>query len=82
VLEAERFPVVEVGNANQFVYDETLVVHRDDGDAAQAVLDTLPVGKVVPSRGMYVFDTDVLVVVGKDWPLGFKPGDNPPEQTE
>jgi len=66
-LQANGFQVPEVGNANQFVYDETLVVYRDDEEAARMVAGTLPHGRLVPGRGMYTFSTDVLVVVGKDW---------------
>lgn len=68
MLTAAGFPVVSVANANQFVYDTTLVVYRDDALAADRVLKELPVGRRVASRGMYLFDTDILVVVGKDWP--------------
>lgn len=69
-LKKAGFKVGEVGNANQFVYDETLVVYEDDSRLAEAVVDALGRGKVVQSRGMYSFGTDVLVVVGKDWELG------------
>ena len=80
VLGAEGFTVVEIGNANQFVYDETLVVYREDQPRAEAVASALPVAKVIPSRGMYAFESDVLVVIGKDWPVGYKPGDPKPTQ--
>lgn len=66
-LNAAGFSISEVGNANQFVYDQTLVVYEDDERLAQMVLDSLGMGRLVPSRGMYAFSTDVLVVVGKDW---------------
>ncbi len=66
-LEAAGFEVGEVGNANQFVYDETLIVYRDAEDKAQVVAEALGLGKPVASRGMYAFSTDILVVVGKDW---------------
>lgn len=67
-LQPVGFQIVEKGNANQFVYDETLVVHNDGGEAeAQAVVDALGMGRIVASRGMYTFDSDILVVVGKDW---------------
>lgn len=69
LLKRAGFNVVEVGNANQFVYDRTLVVYATDAAKAkaQAVAAALPTGDLVPSRGMYAFKTDVLVVVGKDW---------------
>lgn len=66
-LTSAGFEVGEVGNANQFVYDETLIVYQDDEAGASAVKESLGFGKLVASRGMYAFDTDILVVVGKDW---------------
>lgn len=68
VLDPLGYDVGEVGNANQFVYDETLVVYDGDNEAlANQVAADLPIAKVVASRGMYAFETDILVVVGKDW---------------
>ncbi len=67
ILSAGGFQVGEVGNMNQFVYEETLVVYKDRKAAAELVVEALPVGKAVASRGMYAFNTDVLVVVGTDW---------------
>lgn len=61
------FRVGEIGNMNQMVYDETLIVYKKNKDRATLVSEALGRGKVVSSRGMYTFDTDVLVVVGKDW---------------
>ncbi len=73
-LRAGRYNVADVGNMNQFVYDETLVVYKDEDEPlAQMVLDTIGQGRVLHYRGMYAFDTDVLVVVGKDWQLGRTP---------
>jgi len=66
-LSAAGIPVGEVGNANQFIYDETLIVYRDEEAAALAVQDALGRGKPVASQGMYSFDSDVLLVVGTDW---------------
>lgn len=67
VLTGAGFNVTNVGNANQFVYDRTLVVYDEERALADTVLKALPKGEVVASRGMYEFSTDVLVVVGKDW---------------
>ncbi|HZL04584.1 MAG TPA: LCP family protein [Coriobacteriia bacterium] len=67
ILTAAGFNVTNVGNANQFVYDRTLVVYDEERALADTVLKALPKGEVVASRGMYEFTTDVLVVVGKDW---------------
>ena len=69
-LTSAGFTVGEVGNANQFVYDETLIVYADDSAAATLVQEQLGAGRVVESRGMYTFSTDILLVVGKDWKIG------------
>jgi hypothetical protein len=61
------YTVGEVGNANQFVYKETLVVYSTDRTAAVQVASDLPAAKIVESRGMYSFSTDILVVVGEDY---------------
>ena len=52
-----------------YVYDETLVVYNDDAfeAAAETVVASLGLGRTVPGAGFYTFDTDVLVVLGKDW---------------
>jgi len=73
ILKGLGYAVSGVGNANQFVYEETLVVHKDKAAAATQVAGDLPKAKVVASRGMYEFTTDILVVVGKDfatWQIG------------
>jgi hypothetical protein len=68
LLTGAGFTVGEVGNADQFVYEETLVVYSgDDRSGADLIASQLDRGRVVQSRGMYSFNTDVLVVVGKDW---------------
>ncbi len=67
ILKAAGFSVGEVGNANQFVYDKTLIVYKDNKAAADLVAKSLPTGSVIAGRNMYEFTTDVLVVVGKDW---------------
>lgn len=67
ILRKAGYAVGEVGNANQFVYDETLVVYNTDQAAAVQVANSLPKARVVESRGMYAFSTDILVVVGKDY---------------
>lgn len=66
-LRNTDFRVGEIGNMNQMVYPETLIVYKKNKDRATLVSEALGKGKVVSSRGMYTFDTDVLVVVGKDW---------------
>jgi hypothetical protein len=60
----------EIGNANSFVYDTTLVIYQDDARkaAAEDIRKRLGYGKLVSSEGRYTFAGDVLVVVGDDFP--------------
>lgn len=69
LLKDDGFDVVDIGNTDAAVYPETLVVYKDDGfeAAAQTVVEALDTGRTVKSSGFYTFDTDVLVVLGKDW---------------
>jgi len=74
IIKARAFDVVGTGNAGRFVYDDTLVVYKDEPNSAEQVAAALPPGaKLVESRGMYSFDSDVLVVIGKDWDLAKVP---------
>jgi LCP family protein required for cell wall assembly len=59
----------EIGNANSFVYKETLIVYRDDSDraAAEDIRARLGYGRVIPSLDRYLFEGNVLVVVGDDF---------------
>lgn len=67
ILRGHGYAIGEVGNANQFVYDETLVVYKTDRAAAMQVAADLPKARAIEGRGMYAFSSDVLVVVGKDY---------------
>lgn len=69
ILEEAGYRVSETGNADSYVYDETLVVYHDSAyrEAAMSVVETLGVGRAVASNGFYTFNTDVLVVFGSDW---------------
>lgn len=68
-LEAAGFAIESTGNAAMFVYDETLVVYDEDAQeaSAQAVIAALGQGRAVQNPGSYVFDGDILVVVGGNW---------------
>ena len=72
-LTAAGFNVAKVGNAEQPVYDETLVVYKSaEGQGigrAKAVINTLGVGRAVEGDIYYKFDpdVDVLVIVGADY---------------
>ncbi len=63
------YEIQDVGNANQFVYTETLVIYNDDDDLeiANDIISVLGKGTAVQSAGRYSFDGDLLVVVGSDW---------------
>lgn len=62
------YPVKETGNMSQFVYGKTLIVYKTGTDKQAAIVrDTLGYGDVVAAAGLYKFNTDILVVVGKDW---------------
>lgn len=68
ILQAKGFKLKDVGNANQNVYKKTLIIYKTDIGAAQLVGQYLPPGtRVVQSRGMYAYDTEILIVIGKDW---------------
>lgn len=63
------YDVTETGNTDTYAYTETLVVYLDEAfaDAAESVVQSLGMGRVVDGTGFYEFDTDVLVVLGSDW---------------
>ena len=69
VLTNNGFKVDETGNAESFVYDETLVIYREEKDktAAEAIVQALGKGRTVSAGVYYSLKTDVQVVVGKDW---------------
>ncbi|MDR0308779.1 MAG: LCP family protein [Coriobacteriales bacterium] len=61
----------EVGNANSYVYDTTLVIYKTDSDknVAEDIVARLGYGRVVASSGNnYKFTGNILVVVGGDYP--------------
>ena len=69
VLSDAGFIVAETGNADSYVYTETLVVYLDPEykDACEAVVQALGMGRVVNGVNGYTFNTQVLVVLGSDW---------------
>ncbi len=68
-LKAQGFDVAETGNTDTSAYNETLVVYNDDANAAaaQTVVSALGLGRTVAGSSFYTFDTDVLLILGKDW---------------
>jgi hypothetical protein len=59
----------EIGNMNSMVYDTTLVIYRNESDkaAAEDIRHRLGYGKTIASSPSYVFDGNILVVVGGDF---------------
>ncbi len=67
-LTGTGFKLGQVGNAEQQVYTETLVIYKDDGLAqAKAVIEALGVGRPVEAGSYYSFDGDVMVIIGSDF---------------
>lgn len=69
MLQNDGFSVSTVGNTAMQVYDETLVIYKDEAfeSQAEAVVALLGHGRAVWDSIHYSFDTDVLVVIGSDW---------------
>lgn len=70
LLESSGYKVEAVGNMGDgTVYPETLVIYKDEANepAAKAVVADIAGGRVVNGGDFYTFDTDILVVIGKDW---------------
>ncbi|QKF07779.1 LCP family protein [Berryella wangjianweii] len=67
-LEQAGLKVTSVGNAEQQVFTETLVVY--DGDLqpeAEAVVRALGFGRAVKGLGYYAYQADLLVIIGGDY---------------
>lgn len=70
LLASAGYQVKYVGNTDDnTIYPETLVIYKDDAYevAAKAIVSDLAAGRVVNGGDFYSFDTDVLVIIGKDW---------------
>lgn len=69
VLEAAGYQIAETGNAESYVYGETLVIYQQEENkaAAEAVVEALGTGRAIAANGFYAFNTHVLVVLGGDW---------------
>lgn len=69
LLEAAGFTVEEPGNTSMQVYEETLVIYStaEQEAAAEAIVATLGCGRALQDTIHYNFDTDIYIVVGKDW---------------
>ena len=71
MLRQVGFNVTDTGNTSMQVYDETLVVYGDaDKENAIAPAEhqtALGIGRTLQDTVHYSFDTNVYVVIGKDW---------------
>lgn len=70
LLESSGFQVASVGNVDDgTLYPETLVIYKgaENEAAAQAVEADIAGGRVIDGGDFYTFNTDVLVIIGKDW---------------
>lgn len=69
-LKAAGFKVGSVGNAENPVYDETIVVYRGSDEKglsrAKTVIDQIGVGRAVDGDAYYNLDSDVLLIIGAD----------------
>lgn len=69
VLKTTGYQVGDTGNTDSYAYNETLVIYKDSANSAvaEAIVDKLGVGRTVAAGIYYSFDTDIEVIVGKDW---------------
>lgn len=68
VLTGLGFDVASTGNADQAVYEETLIVYDGSHEPdANAVASALGMGRTVEGLGYYDYDADVLVILGGDY---------------
>ena len=60
---------MNTSNADNFDYQDTVVVYNDSSDkeAAEAIAKALGVGKAVQNSNTYLFEEDFLIVLGADW---------------
>ncbi len=69
-LVAEGYKVENVGNTDDgTIYPETLVIYKDEAyeGACKAILNEMGGGRIINGGDFYSFDTNVLVIIGRDW---------------
>ena len=69
LLKEKGFNIGSVGNAEQPVYEETLVIYKDGDEGlarAKTVIDALGVGRAVEKSAYYTFEHDILLIIGAD----------------
>lgn len=70
MLSAAGYAVEGVGNVDDgTTYPETFVIYSDEANegAAKAVMQVVGSGRIIVGGDFYTFDTDILVIIGKDW---------------
>lgn len=69
ILAADGFNVAGTGNADSSEFPETLVVYdgEEHKEQAEEVVRALGTGRAIVGAGYYEYETDVLVIIGKDW---------------
>jgi LCP family protein required for cell wall assembly len=69
LLEAAGYSEFNSKNADSFDYASTIVVYTEDSAAADAqiIAQVLGVTAAIQDETTYLFDTDVLVVIGANW---------------
>ena len=63
------YQIKSTGNAESYVYNETLVVYKENKDslAAEAIVQDLGVGRTVAAGSFYSLENDIQIYIGKDW---------------
>ena len=69
VLESMGYKNFDLGNADNFDYDQTIVVYKDPNyeNYADQIVEAFGLGKAVEDDGDYLFDSDFLIIIGADW---------------
>lgn len=69
ILAADGFSVAGTGNADSSEFPETLVVYdgEEHKEQAEEVVRALGTGRAIVGAGYYEYETDVLVIIGRDW---------------
>ncbi len=71
VLESMGYKNFDLGNADSFDYDKTIVVYKDPNyeNYANQIVEAFGLGKAVEDDGDYLFDSDFLIIIGSDWQI-------------
>lgn len=69
VLKGMGYRKMNSRNADGFDYDKTVIVYKSTSDKqdAELIAQQLGVDAPIPDRDVYLFDEDILIVLGKDY---------------